>query len=482
MKAGIRFKLILFTSLLLFTIISCLSIFVLSGIRKYQDNEIQNTLFKQKDMFEQYISEKFADDDNVEKPQLVRGTIFNKPWLRNIPACLYNTDGTMLSGFDNDNENNKNPDREKMLAYANNGQVAYKKIDNIVYFYSPLKYKDKILAVLELKYSVEDRVVFLNNIKNMFFVTGLCSLILGIALGAIYFSRFTKDIYVMRNYVNSIQKGKFNDFKKLKREDELGELSEGLIGMSNTIEKNINDLKFERDSLSMAVKKLKKMDEEQKEFIGSVTHEFKTPLTTIKAYGDLISMYPDDLELIDDGTHKISKECDRLSGLVENVLKLSALEKYDFEIEKTNVDLNDLLTDICESMSGRIRRNNLILNYDFEDIVINIDEESLKHIVINLIDNAVKYSRANGEINIRCYQKENNVYIEVKDDGIGIDSRRIDKIFEPFYRVDKHRSREAGGAGLGLALVKKLVDKQNGKIKVESKLGYGSCFYIIFAL
>lgn len=482
MKAGIRFKLILFTGLLLFTVLSCLSIFVLNGIQKYQDNEIQNTLFKQKDMFEQYFSEKIADDVNNDKPQLARGTIFNKPWLRNIPACLYNADGTMLSGFNNDDENNENHDKDKMINYAVNGQVSYKTIDNIVYFYSPLKYKDEIFAVLELKYSVIDRVTFFNNIKKMFYGTGVCFLILGISLGVLYFSKFTKDIYLMRNYVNSIQKGEFKEFKRLRRKDELGELSEGLIGMSSTIEKNINDLKVERDSLSIAVKKLKKMDKDQKEFIGSVTHEFKTPITTIKAYGDLISMYPDDLDLIEDGTHKISKECDRLSGLVENVLRLSALEKYDFEIEKQEVNLKDSLTEICERMRGRIIRNNLSIKYNLEDISINIDEESLKHIVINLIDNAVKYSRANGEIAVNCYKENNYAYIAVKDNGIGIDSEKVEKIFEPFYRVDKHRSREAGGAGLGLSIVKKLVEKQGGTIRVESKLDEGSTFYASFQL
>lgn len=481
MKAGIRFKLILFTSLLLFIVISCLSVFVLTGIRKYQEDEIQDVLFKQKDMFEQYISEKFADEEG-EKPQLVRGTIFNKPWLRNIPACLYNNDGTMLSGFNNDDENNENSDKEKMIKYAIDGQVSYKTINNVVYFYSPLKYKDDIFAILELKYSVVDRVIFFNNIKKMFYVTGFFALLCGISLGVMYFSKFTKDIYKLRNYVNSIQKGEFKEFKKLKRKDELGELCEGFIGMSSTIEKNINDLKVERDSLSIAVNKLKKMDKEQKEFIGSVTHEFKTPITTIKAYGDLISMYPDDLDLIDDGTHKISKECDRLSGLVENVLRLSALEKYDFEIEKKEVNLSDAITEICERLKGRIIRNNLKLKYDFEDIVINMDEESLKHIVINLIDNAIKYSRLNGEICVRCYKRDSKACIEVEDNGIGINSEQAQKIFEPFYRVDKHRSREAGGAGLGLSLVKKLVEKHGGSISVKSKLNEGSIFCVVFPI
>ena len=127
------------------------------------------------------------------------------------------------------------------------------------------------------------------------------------------------------------------------RNDELGELSKGIISMSNTIEKSIKELKIERDSLSIAVDKLKKMDKKQKEFIGNVTHEFKTPITTIKAYAELIGMYKNDLSLVKEGTLNISKECDRLTTMVDRVLSLSALEKYDFEIEKKEINLKETL-------------------------------------------------------------------------------------------------------------------------------------------
>lgn len=482
MRIGIKFKLNLFISMLLFIVILTSSLFVLKGIRNFQDKEIVNTLFKQKDMFEQYFSERISDDGVYDKSKLVRGTVFNKPWLRTIPAWLYDNNGAVLSGFNNDVENDKNDDKETMIQYAENGQVSYKTIGDTVYFYSPLKYKGDIFAILELKLSVKDRVEFYNNIKKMFYTTGIFTFTLGIILGIIYFSKFTKDIYIMRNYVNDIQNGKFNEISPLRRNDELGELCFGLIGMSNTIEKNIEDLEVERDSLALAVEKLRKMDKEQKEFIGSVTHEFKTPITTVKAYSDLISMYPDDLDLIDDGTHKISKECDRLSSLVENVLRLSALEKYDFEIIKEKVNLKEVLAEICERMKGRIKRNNLNLNCDLQEAVIDIDEQSLKHIIINLIDNAIKYSRTNGNIDINCYKDNDHAIIKVSDDGIGIEKSDIYKIFDPFYRVDKHRSREAGGAGLGLSLVKKLVEKQGGEIKVESEIGTGSSFYVIFPI
>ena len=433
-------------------------------------------------MFEQYLSDKITEEGGEDNLQLARGSIFNKSWLENIPSCLYTPEGNMLSGYVNDSEENKNDDKDKMMDHAKDGKISYRIVENTVYFYSPLKYKDNIIAILELRYSVKDRTVFYNSIKQMFYITGFISLISGLILCIVYFSRFTKDIYEMRDYVNNIKQGKFNNENKVDRNDELGELNQGFISMSRTIETNLKELKDERDSLSHAVEKLKKMDKAQKEFINSVTHEFKTPITAIKAYGDLIGMYPDDLDLIEDGTKKISNECDRISDLVENVLELSAMEKYDFEIEKKIINLGELLKEICNRLSGRIKRNNLTLNCNFEDIMINGDEESIKHILINLIDNSIKYNKINGKIDVSCYGKGDTACVEISDSGIGIPREHINKIFEPFYRVDKHRSRESGGNGLGLSLVKKLMLKQNGNIKVESAIGKGSTFILEFKL
>lgn len=131
---------------------------------------------------------------------------------------------------------------------------------------------------------------------------------------------------------------------------------------------------------------------------------------------------------------------------------------------------------------AKVKKNSLILKYDAEDIVVTLDEDSLKHILINLIDNAIKYNRPGGSIYIECYKNDKDkITISVKDTGIGMSEEVLPQIFEPFYRADKHRSRETGGAGLGLALVKKLVEKQEGNIKVNSKLNEGTTFYVEFS-
>ncbi|WP_243186915.1 sensor histidine kinase [Clostridium muellerianum] len=480
---GIKFKLISFTASLLLIVISFLSFFVLSGIKGYQDKETQTILFKQKDMFEEYFSERMSLNKSANySSSLARGSIFNKTWLRTIPANIYNTKGELLSGFKTDAKLNENDEKKIMIGYANKNKVSFREIKDVIYFYSPIKYNGNTVAILELEYSIKENNLFYNNIKKLFYGIGFLALILGIVVESFYFSRLTRDIYEMKNLVEGIPRGEFSKVHKINRNDELGELNNGLIFMSNTIEQNIKDLKVERDSLSRAVDKLRKMDKQQKEFIGNVTHEFKTPITSIKAYADVIGMYNDDVKLIEEGTLSISKDCERLSSMVDNVLNLSALEKYDFEIEKSEVNLRRLLNETCKSMMAKIKKNSLILKCNAEDIDANLDEESLKHVFINLIDNAIKYNKLKGSINIECYKNDKGrIIISVADTGIGMREEVLTKIFEPFYRADKHRSRETGGAGLGLALVKKLVEKQGGTISVNSKLNEGTTFYVEFS-
>jgi two-component system phosphate regulon sensor histidine kinase PhoR len=484
MKVGIKFKLVSFISTLLLIVIVFLSFFVLASVKNYQNKENQATLLKQKDMFEQYLAENLSSTGNesTEKLQIVRANIFNKPWLRTIPASIYNTSGNLLSGFNTDVKLNENNEKDIMIQYAIKDKMSFKEVNDILYFYSPIKYKNNMVAIIELEYSVKESNKLYNNIKSLFYSAGFLALVIGTILGILYFLNFTKDIDKMKIFVENIQNGEFKIIQEVNRNDELGELSKGLLFMSNTIEKNIKDLKVERDTLTKAVEKLKIMDKQQKEFIGNVTHEFKTPITTIKAYSDTIGMYKEDTILIKEGTQSISRECARLTSMVDRVLSLSALEKYDFEIQISEVNLKALLEQISSSMMGKIRKNNLSLNCNLEDIILLADEESLKHIIINLIDNAIKYNQVLGSISIRCFKNLQGVIIEVSDTGIGIPKETLTKVFEPFYRVESHRSRETGGIGLGLALVKKLVEKQNATIGVHSILGMGTTFSIQFPI
>jgi len=485
MKLGIKFKLVTFIASLLVIVILFLSISVLSGIKNYQKKENEAILFNQKTMYEQFIQEQFDSNSNKAADAAItsiRSKIFNTSWLKTMPAKLLDNKGKILQTYKMQPFIGEVEDEDKMLNFAMEDKIAYKQVENSIYFFSPLKYKNKTVAIIELNYSVERGNEFYSNIKKLFLIVGFLALTIGIALGIAYLLQFTKAIYKIKLSVESIQKGEFNNIVAVKRKDELGELSEGISCMSEAIKNNIMELNKEKDTLNKAVDKLKRMDKQQKEFIGNVSHEFKTPLTAIKAYADVMAMYKDDESFMEEAIENISKESERLRCMVERVLSLATLEKYEFEIRKEQVNLKTLLEEISSRMMGKIRKSKLTLESDFEDITVLGDGEGLRHIIINLIDNAIKYNQPEGTINLKSYSFKKNAYIEVSDTGIGMNSEHLSKIFEPFYRIDSNRSRSTGGNGLGLALVKKFVEKQNGEIEVQSEENKGTRFIIKFPI
>lgn len=488
MKISIRLKLVAFITLTLLIVISVFSFVSLFGIKKYQTKQNEALLFNQKNLFEQYLSKYLDKKDtnsyiNYENQDfyLRRADMLNEPWLQAMPAAIYNVKGTLLTTIGKQNTLNEAKHKE-LIKYAQKGRVAYEESSNIIYYYSPLKYKNKTVAIIELSYSIKNNNELFYSIEKLFLATGTITLLLGLIIASIYFTKFTKDINKITSSVFNIKKGDFKNVSILKRKDELGLLSLDIAYMSNTIEGNLKALELEKSNLSTACEKLKKMSTEQKEFIGNVTHEFKTPLTSIKAYADILGMYEYDKTLINNASISISKECDRLKAMIDSILNLSSLEKYDFELKKTKVFLKPLLDEICSRMLGKVKKNNLTLETSIDDITILADEENLRYIFINLIDNAIKYNKLNGLIKVDSFKDEDTAVIEISDTGIGIPQNDLIKIFEPFYRVKNDRSRDSGGTGLGLSLVKKLVEKQNGIISVESQVDVGSKFIIRFGM
>jgi signal transduction histidine kinase len=193
-------------------------------------------------------------------------------------------------------------------------------------------------------------------------------------------------------------------------------------------------------------------------------------------------MYPEDEKLVQDAKENISKETARLYDMVEKTLQLATLEKYEFELDMQSLHLDELLIEICSRMEGKIQKQGLQLYKDIKAVKVYGDRESLFQIFINLIDNAIKYNNPKGKICIRSYVEDDGVNIEVEDTGIGIPKELKAKVFEPFYTVDKNRSRQSGGTGLGLALVKQLIEKQRGSITIIDKVEEGTKFLIKFPL
>jgi len=227
---------------------------------------------------------------------------------------------------------------------------------------------------------------------------------------------------------------------------------------------------------------LHRLEENFKEFLGNASHELRTPLTSIQILIDLFSERKITLEEIyNEFFPHLRKEVERMSKLVSNLLNLSRLEAGVIELQLKEVKLKDIIFDIVERLTPYISKKNLNLNIKIpENIVLIADPQHLDTIIFNIVENAVKYTPSGGSIEVGAVENVESISIWIRDTGIGIPEKDLNRIFDRFYRVSKSRTNEDGfSTGLGLSIVKKLIEKHGWDIKVESKLNKGTKFEIV---
>ncbi len=223
-----------------------------------------------------------------------------------------------------------------------------------------------------------------------------------------------------------------------------------------------------------------KLENMRKDFVANVSHELKTPLTSINGFVETLIMNENlDVDKRNRFLAIIKKESDRLKRLIEDILLLSSIENKN-NLVTENILLYDVFKEVYEMINYIAKDKNINISYNFEDekIVVEAYGDYIKQLFLNLIDNAVKYTPPGGEVTINQYTKYDEIVIEIIDNGIGIPKEDIDKIFQRFYRVDKARSRSVGGTGLGLAITKHIVNSLKGRICVESEFQKGSKFIV----
>lgn len=226
---------------------------------------------------------------------------------------------------------------------------------------------------------------------------------------------------------------------------------------------------------------LKKLENLRREFVANVSHELKTPITSIKGFAEtLIDGAKNDETTLDEFLNIILKESNRIESLVEDLLDLSHIEQQK-EIETEPVDLSDVTRNTVKTLYTNGKKKNITLETDIEDYVI-IDAETSKiaQVVVNIVSNAINYSPQDSRIHVRVYKDGEKRVLEVEDFGIGIAPEDQKHIFERFYRVDKARSRDSGGTGLGLSITKHIVEAYHGRIQIDSQVGVGTTFKVIF--
>ncbi|MCE4963379.1 two-component system histidine kinase PnpS [Staphylococcus haemolyticus] len=226
---------------------------------------------------------------------------------------------------------------------------------------------------------------------------------------------------------------------------------------------------------------LKKLENLRREFVANVSHELKTPITSIKGFAEtLIEGAKNDEESLDMFLNIILKESNRIESLVMDLLDLSHIEQQT-EIETAFMNLSELAYTTIDNLQNQARYKNIKIVSDIEkDVIIEAHENKIAQVITNLLSNAINYSLENNEVIVRVYREGHEVNLEIQDFGIGIDKSDQKHIFERFYRVDKARSRDSGGTGLGLSITKHIVEAHHGTINVESNIGEGSLFKVSF--
>lgn len=219
-----------------------------------------------------------------------------------------------------------------------------------------------------------------------------------------------------------------------------------------------------------------RLDNMRKEFIADVSHELKTPLTSIMGYAETLANSEYDPEMQEKFLKVINNESIRMTKLVNDLLILSKYDNEQIECEKIEFNLGELVKSCLENLQIEAdKKNQKVECFVTANVpTVKADKDGIERVVLNILSNSIKYTEDGGVIKIYVGFVYNDAYIKIIDNGIGIPEKDLDRIFERFYRVDKARTRKMGGTGLGLSIAKEILDKNNGRIDIKSKVGKGT--------
>lgn len=291
-----------------------------------------------------------------------------------------------------------------------------------------------------------------------FVISGVISFIVLFIVYIVLSKVLTRPLIRMKEATEKLSKGDFNVSLPVSGKDELGELS-------SAIQKLANDLKHFKS--------------ERNEFLASIAHELSTPLTYLIGYSKVAMRKELSEEERNHYLEIIDEESNRMKNLVKSLLDLATIDETSFTVSKEYFWIRPFLENIYKLVIPSYELKKIKINLVCEeDIQLFADPIRLEQVVLNLLDNALKYSDEHSVVTLRAYKEKEKTIISVTDTGIGIPADEIELIFEKLYRVEKSRSREYGGSGIGLVVVKELVEAHGGTIEVKSQIGEGSTFKI----
>ena len=277
-----------------------------------------------------------------------------------------------------------------------------------------------------------------------------------------------KEVNVLYDQIKQIKK---KNFPLISRKQ--------LVQKENPIELLKKELTAYVSTTEDEVKELKKAAVYRQEFLADVSHELKTPIFAAQGFVHTLLDNPDEApEIRQKFLEKAAKSLDGLDALVKDLLTVSQIETGAIKIEKKRINLRPMVDEIFEQLEGKAKKRGvkLILNCSDEVIDVKADAQKIEQVLVNLVDNGIKYGNQDGKVTVFIEDRKKSYLISVKDNGPGISEKHLPRIFERFYRIDKSRTKLSGGTGLGLSIVKHIVQAHGSKIQVESKVDKGTSF------
>lgn len=286
-------------------------------------------------------------------------------------------------------------------------------------------------------------------------------------------------IYALKNYIYRRIKLVYKNIYQTKVASK--SKTAGRINLNSDIITEVNqEVSQWADSKVREIENLRKLEEYRRNFLGDISHELKTPIFNIQGYIHTLlegGLY--DEEINHKYLRKAAINVDRLQVIIEDLDAISKLESGDWVLEMKNFDIKALTDEVFEELEIMALKKGVKLVYKDganRNFSVRGDRENIRQVLVNLITNSIKYGKKGGQTKISFYDMDKRVLIEVADDGIGIEEKHLNHIFDRFYRVDKSRSRSQGGSGLGLAIVKHIIEAHQQTINVRSSPGLGSTF------
>ena len=400
------------------------------------------------------INELFTDVDSaLDEMDLLHFALtedINLKIVDNNNKLVYNSDRKMGMGMHGGMMN-----RSRRIPAGNYIEKSYPLLEN------DRQIGTLIIGYIDNSYLTDSALIFKDTLRKSILLSSFITIILGILISMYLSKNLTAPLVNIR--------------------DTAVEIRQGNLQSRSSVDTNTLEIKDLSDSINYLGETLIKEENSRKAYASDISHELRTPLTTLKTH--LEAMLDGVWEANEEHLNILLGEIDRLSNFSDDLRDSFKAKEYNIDLNKTSFNVSKELKDIITVFKPIYSKDNCILEYSFEDnIEINFDRDKFNQIINNLLTNSKRYLGDNGKVIVELKKDKKNIFIKIKDNGIGIKAEDLPHIFDRFYRVDSSRNKGTGGSGLGLSIVKSLVEAHGGSISINSVYGEGTDVNIILPI